>query len=865
MAAVGYAGRGDPKVLEESRSVMSLPRARLHSRLDPAIPLLLVEGGAGNHKHALLSDWAMTPSAELRVIVEFDPRQLAPAPMADQLSYQLQFSGVQLPADPVPGEAAVSGLIERAVAGLDRPLALVVHRLDEIPAEIAESLVTLAGRLPGFRLLATAVDAYDLVGMAVAAGIGYQVIEDTLLAYTPDEVAELVARAVPGAGDAAVRSVLAATRGNPALVERTIELFAPEVLAATVTSEQAFWGWLPERNGPEPFRDALRMLAQAPRFSPALLHCLFGEHRGDYLLERLRRQVGEFTTSPVPVFTWTPALRRQWRRWYAAQPVEQIDADRVRIAECAERTGDVELALLMLLGCHRLDQAASLAADWLWELTQAPADLLTDALASLAPDTLASRPSLFALFSRLGASRLGHAVDPVLAEAEQSMLESRVGGGTLAQLDRLATVAVVAIGAGEVGVAVRASGRWAGLASSRPAEIAAALSPALTSNALLMAEILFQLDRLDLAGQVAVQFLPHLRRSPAATGGSEDARRTALGSLWAAVSSVLGHSRDDDRAASSSAHDDRPLEVVARGVRRTWEALDRGDLDTAEAVTRAAMARLDESADWPILVAHRTAVLLARGEPDRAADEFAHRVRAEQWRAHQQQPDAPGWWAVLAELMLARELGRADVRGIAGLSDVLRSLPRGAQHRWCAGGREFVELALAPRIPADPAVLTSAEAALANLPPRTRWNLGLLCALTRLRAGDESAATQALVAAGASLKHPSAPLVLVLAGREEIDALTGLLTGSTPRPVRESLALADGYPGRPGGDSSGARLAARELEVLDGVRRGLTNAAIAKDLFVSVNTVKFHRTNLYRKLGANSRSELLAEALRLGL
>ena len=36
----------------------SLPRARLLSRLDPAIPLLLVEGGAGNHKHALLAEWA---------------------------------------------------------------------------------------------------------------------------------------------------------------------------------------------------------------------------------------------------------------------------------------------------------------------------------------------------------------------------------------------------------------------------------------------------------------------------------------------------------------------------------------------------------------------------------------------------------------------------------------------------------------------------------------------------------------------------------------------------------------------------------------------------------------------------------------
>jgi len=845
--------------------VLSLPRARLLSRLDPAIPLLLVEGGAGNHKHALLAAWVAAPSAELRVVVEFDPRQLAPASMAVQLGYQLQLAGVQ-PASVAPSaDGPVTALVEEAVAALDRPLALVVHRLDEIPSGVAGSLIRLAGRLPGFRLLATAVDAYDLVGMAVDAGVGYQVIEDTLLAYTPEEVAELVASGVPGAGEASVRAVLAATRGNPGLVERTIELFGPEVLAGTVTSEQAFWGWLPERNGPEPFREALRMLAQAPRIRPALLHCLFGEQRGDYLLERMRRQVGDFVTSPVPVFTWTPALRRQWRRWYASQPVEQIEADRARLAGCAERTGDVELALLMLLGSHRLDQAAALASDWLWELTQLSTGPLVDALAALDPAVLASRPGLLALLSRLGSARSDHAVDPVLTEVQQALLGTRAVGSTVVQLDRLATIAVVALGVGDVGVAVRAAGRWAALASTRPEEVAAGLSPALASSALLVAEVLFELDRLDLAAQVAAQFLPHLRRNPATAGGTEDRRRAAFETLWASAAAVLGRSRSDDRVDGSAAHDDRPLDVAARAVQRTWEALDRGDLDAAEAVTRVALARLDEPADWPILIAHRTAVLLARGEADRALDEFAHHVRADRWRARQAQPDAPGWWALLAHLMLAREAGRADGRGVSGLPDGVRPVPRGAQHRWCPGAREFSDLAVPMRAPTDAALLAAADAALPNLPPRTRWSLGLLGALTRLRSGEDSAAAQAVLAAGATLKDRSAPLVLVLAGRDEIDALVGLLPASAPRPVRESLGLASAYVGRPGGDPSGPRLATRELEVLDGVRRGLTNAAIARELFVSVNTVKFHRTNLYRKLGAGSRSELLAEALRLGL
>jgi DNA-binding CsgD family transcriptional regulator len=843
--------------------VKSLPRTRLLSRLDPAIPLLLVEGGAGTHKHALLSEWAETPSPELRVIVDFDPRQQTRASMADQLGYRLQLAGVPLPTDAAAvGSGLVTGPLEAAVGVADRPLALVVHRLDEIPAEAAKALIELAGRLPGFRLLATAVDAYELVGMAVAAGVGYEVIDDTLLAYTEDEVAELLARGLPGAGPASVRAVLAATHGNPALVERTIELFGPEVLAGTVTSGQAFWGWLPERNGPEPYREALRVLAQAPRFSPALLHCMFGDQRGDYLLERMRRQVGEFVGTPAPVFTWTPALRRQWRRWYAAQPAEQIEADRARLAHCAQRTGDIELALLMLLGSNRIDQANQLADDWLWELGHAEPELLWDALASLDPDLLAARPALLALLTRLGARRGEPAADPGVARAQRTLIEGRAGGSTPAQLGRLAKVAVVALGVGDVGVAIRASGRWA--ASARSDQAPANLTPALVSDALLVAGTLFQLGRVDLAAQVPARLLPELRRNPGAAGGLEDARRTALTTLWTAASAVLGGSRAEDRTTHADAHLDRPLDSVAGAVQRAWDALDRGDLDTADAVTQVAFTRLEEAADWPMLVAHRVAVLLARGEGGRAAEEFASHVRPERWRTRQQHPDASSWWAVLAELMLARSPGRADVRSVPELAEFVRSLPRGALPRWCAGGREIVELAVLAR-GADGGLLAAADAALPTLPPRARWNLGLLAALVRLRSGEESAAVQGLLAAGAVLKHPSAPLALALAGRDEIETLNRLLPASAPRPVGASLALALAYAGRPGGEQAGARLAGRELEVLDGVRRGLTNAAIARELFVSVNTVKFHRTNLYRKLGANSRTELLAEALRLGL
>jgi len=50
-------------------------------------------------------------------------------------------------------------------------------------------------------------------------------------------------------------------------------------------------------------------------------------------------------------------------------------------------------------------------------------------------------------------------------------------------------------------------------------------------------------------------------------------------------------------------------------------------------------------------------------------------------------------------------------------------------------------------------------------------------------------------------------------------------------------------------------LSPREREVLDLVRRGLTNAEIAQTLFVSVSTVKAHMLHIFEKLGVHTRTE----------
>ena len=57
----------------------------------------------------------------------------------------------------------------------------------------------------------------------------------------------------------------------------------------------------------------------------------------------------------------------------------------------------------------------------------------------------------------------------------------------------------------------------------------------------------------------------------------------------------------------------------------------------------------------------------------------------------------------------------------------------------------------------------------------------------------------------------------------------------------------------------------REIEVLQLFAAGLTNAAIARRLFVSQNTVKWYAKNIYRKLDVHSRAEALARAYEMDL
>nr|WP_240719870.1 helix-turn-helix transcriptional regulator [Pseudarthrobacter sp. NamB4] len=112
---------------------------------------------------------------------------------------------------------------------------------------------------------------------------------------------------------------------------------------------------------------------------------------------------------------------------------------------------------------------------------------------------------------------------------------------------------------------------------------------------------------------------------------------------------------------------------------------------------------------------------------------------------------------------------------------------------------------------------------------------------------------------------PSAPAVARLVQR--VEALNGSV-GVEVIPgwgADVAVVIPLDPPARPLANAADWNLGERELEVLQLLAAGQRNRSIAAKLHISENTVKFHLRNLYRKIGASSRTEAMALAHSNGL
>ena len=99
--------------------------------------------------------------------------------------------------------------------------------------------------------------------------------------------------------------------------------------------------------------------------------------------------------------------------------------------------------------------------------------------------------------------------------------------------------------------------------------------------------------------------------------------------------------------------------------------------------------------------------------------------------------------------------------------------------------------------------------------------------------------------------------------RELVDAVRRVMHGQVPLSPEASTGLMASLrsSAHPGAES----LTNREREVWRSVADGLSNAEIARALFISEHTVKFHVHNLLNKLGLRTRAEVICAAHRRGI
>jgi two-component system, NarL family, nitrate/nitrite response regulator NarL len=170
---------------------------------------------------------------------------------------------------------------------------------------------------------------------------------------------------------------------------------------------------------------------------------------------------------------------------------------------------------------------------------------------------------------------------------------------------------------------------------------------------------------------------------------------------------------------------------------------------------------------------------------------------------------------------------------------------------------------------ATPAALTrlrariNADVILAEVPAETDAQAWLAAAagaviVAVVDGAAEDAALDALHA-GASAVLPS--------GAAEVELAAAIVAAARGHALLPCSLLRDLIAAEPPalGQENAAVLTMRELEVLHALADGASNKIIARRLGISFHTVKFHVASILTKLDAETRTEAVAQAARLGL
>ena len=897
------SGRSGPGTLLRTRTSAPVPstrtiaRTRLLARLDAAVvrPLTLVSAGPGWGKTELVAHWAHHGDRPGPVAwLALEPDDDDPARLWTHLLVALRRSGATAgsPLESLQPPVDLDGtFVDRVVEGLaerSAPVVLVLEDLHEvqspealaslerllrtIPPQLRLVLVTRSDpALPVHRLRVrgdlTEVRAADL---AMDEEEARALLRQHGLVLPADEVTALVTRTEGWA--TGLRLAALALEGRPTAVERTaaVARFAGDERTVADYLVAEVLGRLPAR-----LRTFVLQTSVVDRLDAGLADALTGDSDGPTALDALARSGAPFVALDrghgwyrchqlfaelcrhqlaVEAPETVPELHARAARWYARH---DEPAEAVRHALLATDWDFLADHVVRVAGAQVFDEGG-------WALRRL--------LREVPPDVATDRPAM----ACVRVLALHDEADPLEQELRVRLAEELLEQTPSSAEAPPGPEALVLALAGAAAARSRLDVVAAAEGSARALRLAAGISPSQVPalpRYVAFAHVLRGKSLVwmgDLSGALAhfEQILPDedgTDRPPRGDRPESLVQATILARSYLSLvhamrgSLQLAHGQAEtalEMAARRGRDDD--VQCTSAHLALVLVHIQRGDRAACDAALARAAAVLDRQPDPILDVTRRLAG--ARLAADQGGDP-SHALAAldDVRRTLDSLPPVPfltGWLVLVhAEVLLAAGLAEDALAVLTGGPDAaLESTVYGR----LLGGRALLELGR----PGDAMDLVGP---LLDDPPAAGVRVVEAWLVTALAADRLRLDAAALAATGRAL-DAAAPESLLRpfhqmgAGLEPLLDRHLRLTGShgalVARLLSRSVPPATDEPLH-------EPLTDRELTVLAMLPTLMSNAEIADELYVSVNTVKAHLKSLYRKLGVGSRREAVLRGAHL--
>ncbi|SNU02289.1 regulatory protein, luxR family [Ruaniaceae bacterium KH17] len=813
-----------------------LLRHRLVRRLDSPADVVLVAGVIATGRTVAVRQWAdAEPRTEIRVLVNTPAHtgKHAFALAIASLAVRLEQDGASDIRDSAPG--LVSEARDNPIAALlavqaltHKRIAIAFTDLDWCPADdFIEQAALYRAEIPGLKIIAILTDPRQMTDAAFSAGLSVDIIEDEERLFTNEEVVLYAEQELGSLTAAARQALIRATSGHPMLVGRAVTAMRDSTLKGTLTTAMLLDAWdRPMLDGcaDVPIYRMIGTCLAAPRVSIRTVRVVGGARDADYDIQRMvTLGLGSVETNSGTSersFRWNPA----WRRWMLrssgiVEGTASIRPLTQALANAASIIGDTGLEVAAHVSGADYEQAEAALRDCFWEATGSR-DLETWLPVANAPlDGIASFP-LLRMIRRIVRFRMDSVNRQLRSEMtnEARHILAVRNNDPHDRLTHLTLAAHAFMLAGDTKSAADIMKRSIVLRSDMERVLLDAEPLLEASRLLLTAEQALMLGEPGYAQTYANQAASNARSSATPVA---DTRAAYASLLTAHLRSLAGIPLSVSERQTHAEIAALPVSSLAQAYSvavTLWQRVDRDDFEGV----RGLLAHLQVSrVPTPPTLWLTTVALAGLIEP----------APALQYRTN--------GFGFPGELPGVAELGLCTSAGSRDLAWAVETLEHDSD--WIDSSNSL-----------DLSLLST---------PRARHAALLAQSVHALRSGSLRFCLALLAQAYDVCGGRLAPLVLASCPVEERTTLARVAADAEMTAVSEHVLRALRYPEKPvDGRSPTERLSRRERELLSCLRHNLTISEIADNLQLSVSTVKFHRSNLYKKLGVSSRDEALAAA-----